>query len=151
MYIREDAWRLYGFATPEEQALFELLLSVSSIGPRLALNMLSSVAPPDLQQAILRADITTLQTIPGIGRKTAERVILELKDKIVHLDMSPAGPAQKLPTADDQLLGDVISALLNLGYKRAEAEKAVQAVRDKRDGTVRLETLLKDALRLLVR
>ena len=112
---------------------------------------LSSVAPSDLQQAILRADITTLQTIPGIGRKTAERVILELKDKIVHLEMSPAGQAQKLPAADDQLLGDVISALLNLGYKRGEAEKAVQAVRDKRDGIVVLETLLKDALRLLVR
>ena len=65
--------------------------------------------------------------------------------------MSPAGRVQKSPVADDQLLGDVISALLNLGYKRAEAEKAVQAVRDKRDGTVALETLLKDALRLLVR
>jgi Holliday junction DNA helicase RuvA len=151
MYIREDAWRLYGFATPAEQALFELLVSVSSIGPRLALNMLSSVAPPDLQQAIVGADITTLQTIPGIGRKTAERVILELKDKIVHLEMSPAGQAQRAPTADDQLLGDVVSALLNLGYKRVEAEKAVQAVRSKRDGTMVLETCLKDALRLLAR
>jgi Holliday junction DNA helicase RuvA len=151
MYIREDAWRLYGFATQEEQALFDLLVSVSSIGPRLALNMLSSVAPPDLQQAILGADIATLQAIPGIGRKTAERVILELKDKIVHLEMSPVGRVQKSPAADDQLLGDVISALLNLGYKRGEAEKAVQAVRDKGDGTVVLETLLKDALRLLVR
>ena len=104
-----------------------------------------------MQQAILAADIATLQAIPGIGRKTAERVILEPKDKIVHLEMSPAGRVQKSPVADDQLLGDVISALLNLGYKRAEAEKAVQAVRDKRDGTVVLETLLKDALRLLVR
>ena len=151
MYIREDAWRLYGFATHEEQALFELLVSVSSIGPRLALNMLSSVAPPDLQQAIMGADITTLQTIPGIGRKTAERVILELKDKIVHLEMSAAGQAQRALTADDQLLGDVVSALLNLGYKRGEAEKAVQAVRSKRDGTIVLETLLKDALRLLAR
>jgi Holliday junction DNA helicase RuvA len=151
MYIREDAWRLYGFATQEEQALFELLVSVSSIGPRLALNMLSSVAPPDLQQAIIGADITTLQTIPGIGRKTAERVILELKDKIVRLEMSPAARAQQAPTADDQLLGDVVSALLNLGYKRGEAEKAVQAVRSKRDGTMVLETFLKDALRLLAR
>jgi Holliday junction DNA helicase RuvA len=151
MYIREDAWRLYGFATQEEQMLFELLVSVSSIGPRLALNMLSSVAPSDLQQAIIGADITTLQTIPGIGRKTAERVILELKDKIGHLEMSPAGRAQRAPTADDQLLGDVVSALLNLGYKRVEAEKAVQAVRSKRDGTMVLETFLKDALRLLAR
>jgi Holliday junction DNA helicase RuvA len=149
MYIREDAWRLYGFATPAEQALFELLVSVSSIGPRLALNMLSSVAPPDLQHAIIGGNIPALQAIPGIGRKTAERVILELKDKIAHLDMSPAGRTQKAPTPDDQLLGDVISALLNLGYKRGEAEKAVQAVRSKRDGTVALEALLKDALRLL--
>jgi Holliday junction DNA helicase RuvA len=151
MYIREDAWRLYGFATPQEQTLFELLMSVSSIGPRLALNMLSSVAPPDLQQAIVRADIMTLQTIPGIGRKTAERVILELKDKIVHLDMSAAGRTQMGLTADDQLLGDVVSALLNLGYKQGEAEKAVQTVHRKGDGTMVLEALLKDALRLLAR
>jgi Holliday junction DNA helicase RuvA len=151
LHIREDAWRLYGFATQEEQALFELLVSVSSIGPRLALNMLSSVAPSDLQQAIIGADITKLQTIPGIGRKTAERVILELKDKIIHLDMSPAGRTQMAPTADDQLLGDVVSALLNLGYKRVEAEKAVQAVRHKRDGIIGLETMLKDALQMLAR
>jgi Holliday junction DNA helicase RuvA len=151
MHIREDAWRLYGFATQEEQALFELLVSVSSIGPRLALNMLSSVAPSDLQQAIVGADIRRLQAIPGIGRKTAERVILELKDKIIHLTLAPTGQAQMAPTADDQLLDDVVSALLNLGYKRAEAEKAVQAVRRKQDGTMALQTLLKDALQLLAR
>ena len=151
MYVREDALRLYGFATPQEQALFELLLGVSSIGPRLALNMLSNLAAADLQQAIAGADIVRLQRIPGIGRKTAERVILELKDKVSLLELSVPEHAERAARADDQLVGDVISALLNLGYKRAEAEKAVQAVRAKQDGVPALEVLLKDTLRLLAR
>jgi Holliday junction DNA helicase RuvA len=151
MYVREDALRLYGFATQEEQELFELLLSVSSIGPRLALNMLSSLAASDLRQAIAQADLAQLQSIPGVGRKTAERVILELKDKVALLDISAAGQSPTPVSADDRLVGDVISALLNLGYKRGEAEKAVQAVRVQQDGEAVLETLLKDALRLLAR
>ena len=151
MYVREDVLRLYGFATQEEQDLFELLVSVSSIGPRLALNMLSSLAASDLRQAIAQADLAQLQSIPGVGRKTAERVILELKDKVALIDMSAAGQSPTPVSADDRLLGDVISALLNLGYKRGEAEKAVQAVRLQQDGEAVLETLLKDALRLLAR
>lgn len=151
MYVREDALRLYGFATQEEQDLFELLLGVSSIGPRLALNMLSSIAASDLRRAIAQADIAQLQAIPGVGRKTAERVILELKDKVALIDMTAAGQVSPGPSADDQLVGDVVSALLNLGYKRAEAEKAVQAVRTQQDGGAVLETLLKDSLRLLAR
>jgi Holliday junction DNA helicase RuvA len=149
MYVREDVLRLYGFVTPEEQRLFELLLGVSSIGPRLALNMLSSLAPSDLQQAIAGADIARLLTIPGVGRKTAERVVLELKEKVMLLDITAPGRPGVALTADDQLVGDVVSALLNLGYKRSEAEKAVRAVRDKQDDFPKLETLLKDALRLL--
>jgi Holliday junction DNA helicase RuvA len=148
-YVREDALRLYGFVTPEEQRLFELLMGVSSIGPRLALNMLSSLAPSDLQQAIAGADIARLLTIPGVGRKTAERVVLELKDKVMLLDITAPGRPGMALTADDQLVGDVVSALLNLGYKRNEAEKAVRAVRDKQDSAAKLETLLRDALRML--
>ena len=151
MYVREDALRLYGFATSEEQNLFALLVGVSSIGPRLALNMLSSIAAADLRRAIAQADIAALQAIPGIGRKTAERVILELQDKVTLLDMTAAeGGTAPLPK-DDQLVGDVLSALLNLGYKRGEAEKAMRTVRAQQDGDAGLETLLKDTLRLLAR
>jgi len=149
MYVREDALRLYGFVTPAEQTLFELLTSVSSIGPRLALNMLSSLAPSDLQSAIAGADILKLQKIPGIGRKTAERVVLELKEKVALLDIRGAGQPATAATADEQLLEDVVSALLNLGYKRGEAEKAIHTVQATQDGVPKLEVLLKDALRML--
>jgi Holliday junction DNA helicase RuvA len=150
-YVREDALRLYGFVTPEEQRLFELLMGVSSIGPRLALNMLSSLAPGDLQQAIAGSDIARLQTIPGVGRKTAERVVLELKEKVGLLEITVSGPPGVAAMADDQMVGDVVSALLNLGYKRGEAEKAVRTIRDEQDGAPTLEVLLKDALRRLAR
>ncbi|MGQ4808381.1 Holliday junction ATP-dependent DNA helicase RuvA [Candidatus Entotheonellaceae bacterium PAL068K] len=151
LYVREDALRLYGFVTPQEQGLFELLVGVSSIGPRLALNMLSSVAASELNQAIVQQDIARLQSIPGIGRKTAERVILELKDKISRLAMTAAEQQQVAVAPDDQLVGDVVSALLNLGYRRGEAVKAVRTVRPQQEGEATLATLLKDALRLLAR
>jgi Holliday junction DNA helicase RuvA len=151
MYVREDALRLYGFATAEEQDLFTLLMSVSSIGPRLALNMLSSIAAPDLRRAIAQSDIAALQAIPGIGRKTAERVILELKEKVVLLEMTAVEHGAAPLPKDDQLVSDVLSALLNLGYKRGEAEKALRTVRARQDGDVVVETLLKDSLRLLAR
>lgn len=150
-YVREDALRLYGFVTSEEQRLFELLMGVASIGPRLALNMLSSLAPGDLQQAIAGSDIARLQTIPGVGRKTAERVVLELKEKVGLLEITASGPPGVAAMADDQMVGDVVSALLNLGYKRGEAEKAVRTIRDEQDGAPTLEVLLKDALRRLAR
>jgi Holliday junction DNA helicase RuvA len=109
------------------------------------------LAAADLQQAIAGADIARLQRIPGIGRKTAERVILELKDKVSLLELPIPVQAESVVRADDQLVGDVISALLNLGYKRIEAEKAVQAIRAQQDGAPALETLLREALRLLAR
>lgn len=151
LYVREDVLRLYGFATREELELFTLLTGVSSIGPRLALNMLSSLAASDLRRAIAQESQATLQGIPGVGRKTAERVILELKDKVALLpaELSPA--ARPATPVDDQLVGDVVSALLNLGYKRSEAEKAVRAVQDRHEGDVALENLLKDSLRVLAR
>ena len=151
LYVREDVMRLYGFATREEQDLFALLTSVSSIGPRLALNMLSSLAASDLKRAIAQESQTTLQGIPGVGRKTAERVILELKDKVSLLDVGMPTEPQPATLLDDQSVGDVVSALLNLGYKRAEAEKAVRTVKDQQDGEAALEMLLKDSLRLLAR
>lgn len=151
LYVREDVLRLYGFATREEQELFTLLTGVSSIGPRLALNMLSSLAASDLRRAIAQESQATLQGIPGVGRKTAERVILELKDKVVLLQTELPPAAQLAAPVDDQLVGDVVSALLNLGYKRSEAEKAVRAVQEQHEGDAVLEILLKDSLRVLAR
>src|SRR5215471_7014315 len=151
MYIREDAMRLYGFATPDEQEVFERLLSVASVGPRLALNMLSSLSAADLRQAIAQADTRRLQAIPGVGRKTAERVVLELQDKMAALTLTTAGQSPLLVTADEQVMRDVISALLNLGYRQQEAEKAVRAARAKQNGSLTLEALLKDALQALAR
>src|SRR5216683_6632776 len=151
MYVREDTMRLYGFATQEEQEVFERLISVSSVGPRLALNMLSSLSAADLCQAIAQADTRRLQAIPGVGRKTAERVVLELQDKMAALDLTRAGPSQPGVTADEQVLRDVVSALLNLGYRQNEAEKAVRATCAQQGGSLTLEALLKDALQALVR
>ena len=150
-YVREDTLRLYGFATPEERSLFDLLIGVASVGPRLALNMLSSMAAAELQQAIVYAETARLQAIPGIGRKTAERVVLELQEKVASLHIALATSGPKMTTTDEQVVNDVLSALQNLGYKRAEAEKAVQAVRAMQDGAVVLEPLLKDALHWLAR
>lgn len=152
LHVREDAMRLYGFATEDERVLFELLVSVSSIGPRLALNMLSSIPAPELHQAIAQSDVTRLQTIPGIGRKTAERVVLELKEKVGQVTLVAAlNGAGAAADGVDYLVGDVVSALLNLGYKRPEAEKAVKAARTAANGALTLEVLLKDALQQLGR
>ena len=151
MYVREDTLRLYGFATPDEQDIFERLLSVASVGPRLALTMLSSLSAADLRQAIAQADTAQLQAIPGVGRKTAERVVLELQDKMAALDLTRAGPRQPVVPEDEQVIRDVVSALLNFGYRHTEAEKAVRAVRANQEGRLTLEALLKEALQALVR
>jgi Holliday junction DNA helicase RuvA len=151
MYVREDTMRLYGFATQEEQEMFELLIGVSSVGPRLALNMLSSLTAADLQQAIAQAETRRLQAIPGVGRKTAERVVLELQDKMTALTLTASGQPSLMVSEDEQVMRDVISALLNLGYRQSEAEKAVRTARVKQDGSLTLEALLKDALQALAR
>jgi Holliday junction DNA helicase RuvA len=144
--------RLYGFATEDERALFELLVGVSSIGPRLALNMLSSIAAVELQHAISHSDVARLQTIPGIGRKTAERVVLELQEKVSLVQVAARGPVASVAGSDaDHLVGDVVSALLNLGYKRGEAEKAVHRVKADTNGTLAVEEWLREALQQLAR
>ena len=152
LHVREDAMRLYGFATEDERALFELLVGVSSIGPRLALNMLSSIAAVELQHAISHSDVSRLQTIPGIGRKTAERVVLELQEKVSLVQVAARGPVASVAGSDaDHLVGDVVSALLNLGYKRGEAEKAVRRVKADANGTLAVEEWLREALQQLAR
>jgi Holliday junction DNA helicase RuvA len=152
LHVREDAMQLYGFATPDERAVFELLVGVSSIGPRLALNMLSSIEVAELQHTIAQGDVSRLQTIPGIGSKTAGRIVLELQEKVGGVQVSVGFPVSKMATpAADPLAGDAVSALLTLGYKRGEAEQAVQQVRADATDTLTVEALLKEALKQLGR
>ncbi len=123
-HVREDALQLYGFATALEQALFERLISVSGIGPKVALSVLSGVEPAELPRAIRSSDLARLTRIPGVGRKTAERIVLELKDRL------PGGDAvETLPSKPgDDVRDDLLSALTNLGYQRASIEKTVDKV-----------------------
>jgi Holliday junction DNA helicase RuvA len=148
-HVREDALQLYGFLTALEQQLFERLIATSGIGPKLAIAVLSGIEPSELVAAVQRADVARLTGIPGIGRKTAERIVLELKDRLAHLvvraDVAPAG----VPTGE-RLRDDLLSALLNLGYHRPIAEKAVDATL-KTSGVATFELALKAALRELMR
>ncbi len=125
-HVREDALALYGFLTQDEKVLFEKLVGVSGIGPKLAVTILSGLAAPDLVQAIRRGEVDRLVRIPGIGKKTAERMVLELRDKLP----APAGEATEAGAAQPAALSavdqDVLSALLNLGCARPQAEAAVR-------------------------
>ncbi len=122
-HVREDALLLFGFTTPDEKALFEKLIGVSGIGPKLAITILSGLAAPDLVSAIRRGEVDRLVRIPGIGKKTAERMVLELRDKLPAIaGEEPAPPAAALSAVDQ----DGLAALLNLGCGRPQAEAAVR-------------------------
>jgi Holliday junction DNA helicase RuvA len=149
-HVREDALLLYGFATLLELQLFDRLIGVSQIGPKLALAVLSGIEPNDLIAAVKQNDVARLTAIPGVGKKTAERIGLELKDKMAAF-LPAEGPASA-PGASvgDALRTDVLSALINLGYHRPLAERAVDAAA-KSDNTSSFEQTLKLALRELAR
>ncbi len=122
-HVREDMIALYGFLRPSERLLFEKLITVSGIGPKLAITILSGMAADEMVGAIRGNDVTRLIRIPGIGRKTAERMVLELRDKLP--EAAPTAPAVPALNAVEE---DVLSALINLGYQRAPAEKVLAAV-----------------------
>jgi Holliday junction DNA helicase RuvA len=122
MIVREDALTLYGFLTADERRAFELCMTVQQVGPKLAMSILSTLNPDELAGAIAGGDVARLQRIPGVGKKTAERLALELRDKFERPGR-PALVAVKVPSS-----GPVLSALVNLGYKPAEAERAVDQV-----------------------
>ena len=122
-HVREDALALYGFLTQDEKALFEKLIGVSGIGPTLAVKVLSGLAAPDLIRAIHRGEVERLVRIPGVGKKTAERMVLELRDKLPAVTGEEREPPAAALSAVDQ---DVLSALLNLGCARPQAEAAVR-------------------------
>jgi len=144
-HVREDALLLFGFTTPLELSLFERLIAVSGVGPKLALAVLSGIEPQDLIGAVQRGDVARLTSIPGIGKKTAERLALELKDRIAKLE----GAAAPVPAAGS-MRDDLVSALLNLDYHRSAVEKAVDATLAA-DGSRSFEAALKDALRRVAR
>lgn len=146
-HVREDALLLFGFATRLEQELFERLISVSGIGPKVALAVLSGIEPADLLTAIQRGDLARLTAIPGVGKKTSERIVLELKDRLPKVELTPASDGGR--PAPSALRDDVLSALMNLGYHRPLAEKAVDA--SIASGHAHFEPALRQALRELAR
>jgi Holliday junction DNA helicase RuvA len=148
-HVREDAIALFGFATPLELTLFERLIAINGIGPKLALAVLSGIEPAEFIRAIRSQDVGRLTAIPGIGKKTAERIGLELKDRLPA--MLPGGAESPAPaTPEDHMRDDLLSALVNLGYQRAIAEKAIDAVLQRSNGAA-FEASLREVLKGLMR
>jgi Holliday junction DNA helicase RuvA len=142
-HVREDQFSLYGFLTAREKQCFELLISTSGVGPSLALKILSGMSIEDLVPAIRKGDLAQLVRIPGVGRKTAERIVLELRDKLAVVDVAEAGK----PATRSQLESDVASALINLGYDARSVEKAIEKSRTPAGAD--FEELLRASLKIL--
>jgi Holliday junction DNA helicase RuvA len=151
LYVREDIMSLYGFATQEELGMFELLLTVSGVGPKAALSLISAVAPSRFGLAVITDDVKTLTRAQGIGAKLAQRIILELKDKIKKEQLSAAGKEgfdKSAVLPGDSRISEAVSALIVLGYTPAEASRAVASVYSDESDT---ETVVKNALKSLIR
>ena len=142
-HVREDQFNLFGFFTAREKHCFELLISASGVGPSLALKILSGMGIEELVPAIRKGDLAQLVRIPGVGRKTAERMVVELRDKLAAVDVRETGK----PATRSQLESDVASALVNLGYDERSVERAIEKVRTSGDSD--FETLLRTSLQLL--
>ncbi|HSY51191.1 MAG TPA: Holliday junction branch migration protein RuvA [Thermoanaerobaculia bacterium] len=147
-HVREDALSLYGFANGEEKFAFEKLISISGIGPTLAQKILSGIDAPDLAEAVTRGDVRKLSSIPGVGKKTADRIILELRDKLL---IPESARQETTPSARISVDDDVHSALINLGYKPRDAKSALDIARKELGNEAELSALLKAALRQLTR
>jgi len=149
-HVREDAIQLFGFHTRDEQTLFELLQGVSGIGPRLATNILSGISVEELVPALSEGNLTRLRAVPGVGKKLAERLVVELREKVGTAQLAPpaTAPAGTAPPMD-RALDDVVSALVNLGCNRKEAIKTAEAVRLDLGPAADFEKLIKATLRAL--
>jgi len=154
-HVREDALQLFGFATKEERAMFEMLVGITGVGPRLALAILSGIGVADLREAITLQDRPRLQKIPGVGKKTAERLLLELRDKVAAMESEAAAAADRgAPRRSDEEQArrqDALSALMNLGYSRRVASDALDEALETSGLEAGLEPLLKSALGRLFR
>ncbi len=145
-YVREDQITLYGFLIDGEKALFKLLIGISGVGPRLALNVLSGIDPDEMALAVATADLRRLRAIPGVGKRTAERIVVELKDKLSS--PGPQSPPRVTPAPSSRSpRDDLVLALTTLGYKKAEIDHVLGRMTIASDATP--EALIKDALRLL--
>jgi Holliday junction DNA helicase RuvA len=145
-HVREDALQLFGFATEDEERLFLLLIEVSGVGPKLALNVLSGMPAGELAHALVEGEIARLTKIPGVGKKTAERLVVELRDKLKTAAWAPKPQGPPAPLAGT---GALVSALVNLGYKPAAAERTAEAVRRSLGPAAAVEDQLREALRLI--
>lgn len=146
LHVREDILQLYGFTTEEERELFQMLVAISGIGPKMALSILSGISVEDFQRAIVSNNVDVLVSISGIGRKTAQRLIVELKEKFgdVGEDLSAVTPTQQ---AEATLVEEAVLALVSLGYKRVKAKAAVQKVLETGSEPLAVEEVIKRALR----
>ena len=149
--VKEDAIHLYGFRTPAEKTFFQLLIGVAGVGPKLANGILSNSPVEELRRALMSGDLVRLAAVPGIGKKTAERLVLELREKVLKLDpgVPPAGAGEPSTLPPPGITDDVASALINLGYREMVVKKALAEVTATPDDTV--ETLLKQVLKLLMK
>ena len=148
-HVREDALLLYGFLTELERQLFEKLIGISGIGPKLAIAVLSGMEPRELMTSVQRGDVARLTGIPGVGKKTSERIVLELRDRLAQLPGAVAADAAPID-GGDRVRSDLLSALQNLGYHRPQAEKAIDATLQTMSNPT-FEHALKAALRELMR
>ena len=139
--VREDAMELFGFATPEEKSMFLRLLSVSGVGPKLALSILGAMPLRDLTLAIVTGDAAALSRAPGVGKKTAQRIALELKEKVTESDLEAAPAAASLPPAQEDAAAEALAALQALGYTPTEAARAVSLMRGQSDSANELVRL----------
>ena len=147
LVVREDSQTLYGFATEDERDMFKMIQSVSGIGPRLALNVLSGMAVGSFKLAVGTGDVKRLSSINGIGKKTAERIVLELKDKADHLHGDSPTALGQMPGDLDKSISDTVAALEALGSKTVEAQKAAQAAKAMLGDQASVEELVRAALK----
>jgi len=149
--VREDAIQLFGFLTAHEKDAFILLVGISGIGPKLALNVLSALSVPDLISAVTAGDVDKLATVPGIGKKSAGRIALELKDKVERLHPAAAATSTGLSAPVDRLHEDALSALVNLGYKPVEVTDALKRVSRASATALSLQAMIREALKDLAK
>jgi Holliday junction DNA helicase RuvA len=146
-HVREDELKLYGFSTKSEKELFELLISVNGVGPRVALGILSSISVEDFQRSVLEEDLDVLTHISGVGKKIAQRLIVELKEKLTKVDLRLEKGEKVKERIGVSLEDEAILALVSLGYNKFDAKKAVEKVNRESEGGLPIEELIKGALK----
>jgi holliday junction DNA helicase RuvA len=149
MLVREDSIRLFGFKSIREKQLFQLFISISRIGPKLALNILSGMDPDSLIQVIVSEDIRKLSTIPGIGKKTAERILFEIREKISSIDFIDDLNMQPINSLKSSSILEAASVLTNLGYRKSDIEEALQKIKNENIDLNNLQIIIKMALKAL--